>query len=119
MEKELLRPSLVMFFSVIAITLIQLFKIRDSLLLEEKLKLAIQSTHRLAFGFFLLSIIIVITAPYFVWVMTALWIIAGLGIVLHLLMVFGKPEKWANLSAMLSMVALLSASLIGFIGTFS
>jgi len=98
---------------------VQLIRFHDILLLEERLKLAINTTKQLTFYFLILSVVLVITSPYPDWVEVILWVIAIIGITLHAAMVFHKPEKWQSITTIFFFSTLIITSIIALYGSYS
>jgi len=101
-----------------AMTIVQLIRISDFLLLEERLNLAIRTTRAFTFYFLVMSLILVITSSGIMWLETVLWVIALIGVVLHGLMVFGKPEKWQAMTTIFFFSTMTLTAVVALIGTF-
>jgi len=107
-----------MLLTTSGMTIAQIIRLNDLMLLEERLKLAISTTRAFTFFFLIMSLILVVTSPPTQWLEPVLWLIAVAGIILHGLMAFGKPEKWQAIATILFFSTMTFTALVALLGTF-
>ena len=107
-----------MLLTTTGMTIAQVIRLNDVMLLEERLKLAIRTTRAFTFFFLTMSLIFVVTSPPNQWLEPALWVIAIAGIMLHGLMAFGRPEKWQAIGTIFFFSTITFTALVALLGTF-
>ena len=107
-----------MLLATTGMTVIQTLRLRDLMLLEENLRLAINTTRTFTFFFLIMSLILAVTSSPTLWLEPVLWLIGIFGIILHGLMVFGTPEKWQAIATIFFFSTLTLTSVVALIGTF-